>query len=166
MKTIINYYYRFGHKAQWALGFVLAGLMNFTVLSFAYAAGDIPAPQVTNITNGSTLVANVLCPIINAFFWILIGISILMILWAAYLYITAQEDSEKVSRATKTITYAAVGIAVALISQAVPPLVGSILGSNGYINGCSFGGGYTAPVTGYYGGSNIGVNTGVGVGVQ
>jgi hypothetical protein len=59
-------------------------------------------------------------------FWILISLSVIMIMWAAYLYVTAGDDTEKVKRATKTITYAAVAIVVALLAEGFPVLISSM----------------------------------------
>jgi len=74
----------------------------------------------------SDISTNVLCPIFNAIFYVLMFVSILMILWAAFTYMRAEDDSERVTRATKTITYAVVGIAVALCARAAPIVIGSI----------------------------------------
>jgi hypothetical protein len=49
-----------------------------------------------------------------------------MVLYAAFTYVTARDDVEKTSRARRTLTYAAIGIAVALMAVGFPQLVGSI----------------------------------------
>ena len=53
-----------------------------------------------------------------------------MVLVAAYNYVTAQEDTEKTSKARRTLTYAAVGIAVVLIAYGFPQLVASLFPNN------------------------------------
>lgn len=63
-------------------------------------------------------------------FYILISIAIIMVLWAAYNYLVAGDDTEKVSRATKTITYAAIAVVVALLAKGFPVLIGSIFSSS------------------------------------
>jgi len=57
-------------------------------------------------------------------------VSVIMVLYAAFMYVTAGDDTEKTSTARRTLTYAAVGIAVALISTALPDIVGSIFPTN------------------------------------
>ena len=46
--------------------------------------------------------------------------------WAAFTYLTAEDDTEKVHRATKTLTFAAVAIVVALVAKGFPYLIMSI----------------------------------------
>jgi len=59
-------------------------------------------------------------------FWVLMAVSVIMVMWAAYTYLTAGDDTEQVHRATKTLTYAAVAILVALIAKGFPYLVATI----------------------------------------
>ena len=77
--------------------------------AFAYAQqqqNGAPNP-VQNVQQ----LQDVLCTFIVYFFWIVITISVIMILYAAFTYVTARDDQEKTSRARRTITYAALGIA-------------------------------------------------------
>jgi hypothetical protein len=60
--------------------------------------------------------------------YILIAVSIIYIVYAAYLYVTGGDDAEKISSARKTITWAAVGVAVALLAVSVPGLISTITG--------------------------------------
>jgi uncharacterized membrane protein len=64
-------------------------------------------------------------------FYFLIILSVIMIVVAAYLYLTSNGDPEKVGKATKSVTYAAVGIAVGLLAKAIPVLIASIVGASG-----------------------------------
>ena len=60
-----------------------------------------------------------------------------MIMWAAYLYATAQDDAEQSSEARLTIFYGAIGIAVALLARGFPLLVASVFpGGLAGIQGC------------------------------
>src|SRR5581483_7133984 len=68
-----------------------------------------------------------LCTIFVDLFYALIALSGIMILIAGFNYVTAGDDSEKVSRATKMITYAAIGIGVALLARAIPNIVENFL---------------------------------------
>jgi threonine/homoserine/homoserine lactone efflux protein len=61
-------------------------------------------------------------------FWILIAVSIIMVIFAAFQYATAGDDTEKTTKGRKTLTWAAVGIAVALLAKGLPTLVGNIYG--------------------------------------
>jgi hypothetical protein len=67
-------------------------------------------------------------------FWVLIAVSVIMVMWAAYLFVTARDDAEQVTEAKKTRFYAAFGILAGLIAKGFPVLVGSIFGQS--ISGC------------------------------
>jgi len=64
-------------------------------------------------------------------FELLIVLSIIMIMVAAYKYLTAGSDAEKVTSAHKTITWAAVAIVVALLAKGFPAIVRSIFSDSG-----------------------------------
>jgi hypothetical protein len=53
-----------------------------------------------------------------------------MVLYAAYLYVFAQDDAEQVTTAKRAIFYAAIGIIVALAAKGFPSLVGSVFGQS------------------------------------
>jgi heme/copper-type cytochrome/quinol oxidase subunit 2 len=108
------------------LAFLGAGVS----VAFAQGAatnGSAPATTAAQapITNQTQLIA-LFCNIISWFIVILLAISVIMILFAAYDYITAQEDTEKTSKARRTLTYAAVGIAVALLAYGFPQIVATV----------------------------------------
>lgn len=89
------------------------------------AQGGPPAPVVTDF---GTLYG-VILRIRDWIFSLLIIFAVIFILYAAFLYLTAAGDSEKVSKANKTLLYAAIAIAVALLSRALFPLIASLLGT-------------------------------------
>jgi hypothetical protein len=62
-------------------------------------------------------------------FVVLMAVSSLMIIWGAVLFTTSSGDPEKTQKARQLIIFAAVGIAVALFSRAVPPAVRMIIGA-------------------------------------
>jgi hypothetical protein len=61
-------------------------------------------------------------------FVILMAVSSLMIIWGAVLFTTSQGNTDSVTKARQLILFAAVGIAVALFSRAIPPAVKMIIG--------------------------------------
>jgi cytochrome bd-type quinol oxidase subunit 2 len=112
-------------------------------ISVAFAQAQQP------ITTQAGIVT-LFCNIINWFILILLAISVIMVLFAAYDYVTAQEDTEKTSRARRTLTYAAVGIAVTLIAYGFPQIVATVLPNNPTVSaftcsGSSGSGGNQAP---------------------
>lgn len=109
-----------------ALGGFLS--LSFGLVAHAATTGvnQLPGQSITQV---SQLTA-VICSFLAYFFWIVLVVSVIMVLYAAFTYVTAGEDTEKTSKARRTLTYAAVGIAVALLATALPDIVGSIFPSN------------------------------------
>jgi len=87
--------------------------------------GSAPSIQVNSWYD---IVTKILCPTFNVMFYVLIGISVIMVIFAAFQYATAGDDTEKTTKGRKTLTWAMVGIAVALLAKALPVLVGNIYG--------------------------------------
>lgn len=97
-------------------------------LASAIAPPPISAPSsisdISQITGG----AGILCTIINWIFWLLIVLTIIFVLVAAYKYLTAGGDPEKVKSAGSTLLYAAIAVVVALIAKGLPLIVSSFIG--------------------------------------
>ncbi|HUC31616.1 MAG TPA: hypothetical protein VMR99_02945 [Candidatus Paceibacterota bacterium] len=105
----------------------LGGALSLFLGAVAHAqVQQLPGQSITNVSG----LTAVICSFLAYFFWIVLVISVIMILLAAYYYVTSDDDAEKITKARRTITYAAVGIAVALLATAVPDLVGSLFPSN------------------------------------
>ncbi len=117
MKTIFRLIQRIS-----AAPFVGVALFLFAAPVFA----DMP------IISDTTGVVGGLCNILNWMFWILLAVSVIMVMWAGYLYVTARDDAEQITKAKKTIFYAAIGIVVALLAKGFPGFVGSIFGQSIY----------------------------------
>ena len=80
---------------------------------------------------------NLLCTGVLWFFAIVIVISFIMLLVAALTFMTGGGDEEKVGRARGLLTYAIIGIAVALLARAILFVVAGLLGVGGTtIFGC------------------------------
>jgi len=86
--------------------------------SCLYSAGDC----------GMCCLLNGVYNITDWVFVLLMAISSLMIIWGAVMFTTSSGDPEKTGKARQLIIYAAVGIAVALFSRAIPPAVKMIIG--------------------------------------
>ena len=57
--------------------------------------------------------------IANYLFWILLAVSIIFIVYAGILFVTASGNAEQVERARGIILYAIIGIVVAIIAYAI-----------------------------------------------
>ena len=98
------------------------------VPAFAQSPGQITDPGFGGSVGGSqvTTVSGWVGILMTAVRWVytlVFIIAVLFILLAAYNFITSKGDSEKVGTAKSQLLYAAIGIAVALLSYAVVELV-------------------------------------------
>lgn len=95
---------------------------------------DAAACTLTGGTNrvtnqwGLICVLNGIYTITNWIFVILIAIATLIVIWGAFLLITAGGAPERVSSGRNFILYAMIGFAVALLARAVPSIVRALLG--------------------------------------
>lgn len=62
--------------------------------------------------------------VISWFFTLIIFISVIYVLYGAFLYMTSSGEPERVKKANKTLTFAAIAIAVALLAWSIVYLVG------------------------------------------
>lgn len=60
----------------------------------------------------------------------LVLLAVIFVIMAAFKYLTAGGDSEKVSKANQQILYAAIAVAVGLLATAVPRVVAYFLGAD------------------------------------
>jgi len=127
MRVIKKYSYRLVALSATVLGAALPFLAN----------AQTTLNEPTNVITTPQEVMNLFCGALDWLFWGLIVLSIAMFLVGGYIYVTSGGDAEKVSKATKTLTYAAIGVVIALIAQGVPLLIQNILGASGNLNACA-----------------------------
>lgn len=94
-------------------------------------AGVAFAQDITNTTG----VHDALCNIFSVMFTVLIAVSVIMVLVAAYEYITAADDTEKIAKARRMILYAACGVVAALLARGFPAIIASLFRQNTYLCG-------------------------------
>ncbi len=83
--------------------------------------------QGTNFSSPSD-VSRVIGRIATFMSTLLLASSVIVILAAGFIYLTAGGDETKVTTATKTLTYAVIGIVVGLVAYSIPTLIQAILG--------------------------------------
>lgn len=64
----------------------------------------------------------------NWIFYIILIVVMIMILYAAFLFLTSSGSPEKAGKATKIITYAIIGMVIGLLARAIPAAVRYIVG--------------------------------------
>jgi hypothetical protein len=109
----------------------------FVLLIPAFALAQTPSapPSTVLDTSGIAGVGSLLCTIFNWLFYFLVILTIIFVVVAAFRYLFAAGDPEKVKSAGHMLIYAAVAVVVALIAKAVPSVIGTLMGT-GAITGC------------------------------
>jgi len=85
--------------------------------------GPPPNPGITRVND----VVRILGYLVNVLFTIFMVIAVIFIFYAAFLYLTAKGEPEKISTANKQLVYSAVAIAVALVAVGVREVVLNII---------------------------------------
>jgi hypothetical protein len=91
------------------------------VTSYAAVFAAVPAP----IKNLDDVKSKILCGVASWLFAAAIVVSIIYVLIAAFKYMGGSDSSEKITEAHKSLVYAAIGIAVAIVAGGMPYIVGS-----------------------------------------
>lgn len=99
--------------------------LSAVLLPFIASAQVAPPPDVG--VRSIQDILRVLNTLVNWMFAILMILAVIFIFYAAYLYLTAGGDPEKVKSATRQLIFAAVAIAVALVAQGVRFVVEQLL---------------------------------------
>ena len=108
-------------KAGIGVAFSLVAFLPFLALA---QVGQVPGPIITNPTQISELIQKIL----NWVGGIVMTISLIMLLWAAILFLTAGASETAHGKAKNVLIYAIVGIVVAILAFSVQPLITTILG--------------------------------------
>ncbi len=127
MKKVINFAKEFSPS-------IIA--LVLPVLSFAQTSNTSPAlpGSVGGPTSGITSIGGILGLLCIGFLWafyFLVVLAIIFVIVAAFKYLTAAGDPEKVKSAGATLLYAAIAIGVGLLARALPLVVGSVFSSTG-----------------------------------
>lgn len=104
-----------------------------SLLPIMATAATLPTAPITSLTGFE----NFLCTVVAAWmFTFLIILAVIFVLIAAFKYLTAAGDPEKVKSAGSTLIYAAVAIVVALFARGLPLIIGSLFGTTLGAAGC------------------------------
>ena len=107
----------------------LSGLLALLPAVSAFAQTATLPPPPPNSTTPLGLIG-IMCNILGWVFVLLILLAVVFVIVAAFRYLTAAGDPEKVKKANYTLLYAAIAVAVAILAKAVPLLVSSLVGGN------------------------------------
>jgi hypothetical protein len=97
-------------------------------LSLLLQASFASAQTLTDPLGGGETFTTVATAIAGFLFWdVAAPLSVIMVLVGAFQLITSAGDPEKVSQGKKTITYAAIGLAIALVAGGLATLIQNIV---------------------------------------
>ena len=105
------------------LPLISGSLMALLPGGVALAASPVTAPTVFTTVGGFL---GAICTIANILFTILIILAVVILLVAAFMFLTSGGSEEKTSSARGMLTYAVVGIVVALLAKGAVLAVGNI----------------------------------------
>ncbi len=107
-----------------------ASIVGILTVLFTTGTANAADPLPAYITSTDQVV-KLLCNALGWMFWALMVLGIAMFIVGGYLYATSSGEAEKVGKATKTLLYAAIAIAVGLIARGIPVLVATFIGASG-----------------------------------
>lgn len=124
MKKVVNFLKEFGP----AIAIMALPAVSFAAIPPPGGFVGSGAPQASITSMGGVLTS--LCSIFTWIFIFLLVLAGIFILIAAFKYLTASGDPEKVKSAGTMLIYTAVAIGVALLARAIPFVVASFLGTS------------------------------------
>lgn len=86
----------------------------------------IPASNVTTVTG----IFNIICALLGWMFILFIILAVVFVIVAAFKYLTAGGDAEKVGTANHMLIYAVVAVAVAVLARAIPVIVANFFNAS------------------------------------
>jgi len=107
---------------------------GYSTIDGGSSVSGVPTEKVAcpySNTQGNCGACCLLSAVFNLTDWIFIGlmtVSALMIIYGAYCFVMAGADPEKAKTGKNLLMYAAIGIAVAFFSRALPTLVKLVMG--------------------------------------
>ena len=133
------------------IGFIIAfvGLLGVSSLAATSLLAPDASAQVTSGINAATTgemrgksVDNTVGSIVNVLLWVVGILSVAMIAWSGFKYITSAGDTSKLASAKSTLIYAVVGLIIAILAYAIVTFVRTQVVSTGKSSGGTISGGY------------------------
>ena len=118
-------------KIVYGMGIVLIAVCSVTVPVFAQLGPPDPEPGGEDSPIQSTQdVVNIITNIAELVFQLFFIVAVLFILFAAYMYLTAGDNTSKVDKAKTSLKNAVIAIVIALISTGVATIIDTFLRNN------------------------------------
>lgn len=105
---------------------------SFSIGADTFTPGDVISadPNNNDYQEGWSVICmlDTVYYVTNWIFYIILTVVMIMILYAAFLFLTSSGSPEKAGKATKIITYAIIGMVIGLLARAIPAAVRYIVG--------------------------------------
>ena len=133
------------------IGFIIAfvGLLGVSSLAAASLLTSDASAQVSSGINAATTsemqgksVNSTVGSIVNILLWVVGILSVTMIVWSGFKYITSAGDTSKLASAKSTLIYAVVGLIIAILAYAIVTFVRTQVVSTGKSSGGTISGGH------------------------
>ena len=133
------------------IGFVIVftGLLGVSSLAAASLLMSDASAQVSSGINAATTsemqgksVNSTVGSIVNILLWVVGILSVTMIVWSGFKYITSAGDTSKLASAKSTLIYAVVGLIIAILAYAIVTFVRTQVVSTGKSSGGTISGGH------------------------
>mgnify|MGYP000986349469 FL=1 len=133
------------------IGFTIAfvGLLGVSSLAAASLLTSDASAQVSSGINAATTsemqgksVNSTVGSIVNVLLWVVGILSVTMIVWSGFKYITSAGDTSKLASAKSTLIYAVVGLIIAILAYAIVTFVRTQVVSTGKSSGGTISGGH------------------------
>lgn len=112
-------------------GFAVLGLMAMVVAPMMAGAQVPGAPsEPAPIAANQSTIYHIINNVISIAFYVLMLLAILFILWAAFNYLTAAGNPEKVETAQKMLLYAVIAIVIGVLARSIPFIIATFVTSN------------------------------------
>ena len=128
---------------------VFVGLLGVSSLAAASLLTSDASAQVSSGINAATTgemrgksVDNTVGSIVNVLLWVVGILSVTMIVWSGFKYITSAGDTSKLASAKSTLIYAVVGLIIAILAYAIVTFVRTQVVSTGKSSGGTISGGH------------------------
>lgn len=103
----------------------LSGAIPVFILSF----GTIVLPFIAEAGKAVDEAVGIMCNIANYLFTFALVIGVIYAIVGAFKYMSSGGDATKVSEGHKTLTWAAVGIGIAILAGSFPGVIASLMGT-------------------------------------
>ncbi len=109
-------------------------ILSLALPVLASAQIPVPVPPTPSTAPGAQInsvqsVLNIVCVVFSWLFYFLVALTVIFIVLAAFKYLFAGGDAEKVKAAGSMLLYAAVAVGVALLARAIPLVIANFLGA-------------------------------------